>query len=39
MDRLPKKEVIQKTKNTKVEKPKPHLLNPANLYKVTTIFF
>jgi hypothetical protein len=28
MDRLPKKEAIQKTKKTKVEKPKPHLLDP-----------
>jgi hypothetical protein len=31
MDRLPKKEAIQKTKKTKVEKPKPHLLDPENL--------
>jgi hypothetical protein len=30
MDRLPKKEAIQKTKKTKVEKPKPHLLDPEN---------
>ena len=28
MDRLPKKEATQKTKKTKVEKSKPHLLNP-----------
>ena len=39
MDRLPKKEVIQKTKKTKVEKPKSHLLNPENLYKITNISF
>jgi hypothetical protein len=30
MDRLPKKEVTQKTKKTKVEKSKPHLLDPEN---------
>jgi hypothetical protein len=30
MDRLPKKETIQKTKKTKAEKPKPHLLDPEN---------
>jgi hypothetical protein len=30
MDRLPKKEATQKTKKTKVEKPKPHLLCPIN---------
>jgi len=28
MDRLPKKEAIQKTKKTKVEKSKPHTLDP-----------
>ncbi len=28
MDRLPKKEAIQKTKKTKVEKSKPHVLAP-----------
>jgi len=28
MDRLPKKKAIQKTKKTKVEKPKPHVLDP-----------
>jgi hypothetical protein len=28
MGRLPKKEVAQKTKKTKVEKSKPHLLSP-----------
>jgi len=28
MDRLFKKKVIQKTKKTKVEKPKPHALDP-----------
>jgi hypothetical protein len=28
MDRLSKKEAIQKTKKTKVEKPKPHVLDP-----------
>jgi hypothetical protein len=28
MDRLPKKEPIQKTKKTKVEKSKPHALDP-----------
>jgi len=28
MDRLPKKEATQKTKKTKVEKPKPHALDP-----------
>jgi hypothetical protein len=28
MDRLPKKEATQKPKKTKVEKSKPHVLNP-----------
>jgi len=28
MDRLPKKEALQKTKKTKVEKPEPHSLHP-----------
>jgi hypothetical protein len=28
MDRLPKEEAIQKTKKTKVEKSKPHALDP-----------
>jgi len=28
MDRLPKKEALQKTKKTKVEKPEPHSLDP-----------
>jgi len=31
MDRLPKKKAIQKTKKTKVEKPKPHALDPLIL--------
>jgi len=30
MDRLLKKEATQKTKKTKVEKPKPHLFCPEN---------
>jgi ubiquitin len=30
MNRLPKKEAIQKTKKIKVEKSKPHLLVPEN---------
>jgi hypothetical protein len=33
MDRLPKKEAIQKTKKTKVEKSKPHTLDPLGYYQ------
>lgn len=39
IDILPKKEAIQKTKKTKVEKPKPHTLTLEDLYKKLSIIF